>query len=136
MASAARLNVRMRPCAIGRREPAREAVDDVLVERLQVGDLARRPLEPRAGALQPIGKRAAEKGDREEQEDVEARRVRHDAERRQRCRRDRETARRAVRPARSTASSTMPTYSSALSVAIIMPPRRNCTLLAAAIGST
>ena len=32
--------------------------------------------------------------------------------------------------------STMPTYSKALSVAIIIPPRRNCTLLAAAIGST
>ena len=37
---------------IGGRQAARQAVDDVLVERLQVGDLARGLLEPRAGRPQ------------------------------------------------------------------------------------
>ena len=34
---------------VGGRQPARQAVDDVLIERLQIGDLARRLFEPRAG---------------------------------------------------------------------------------------
>ena len=54
IASAARLNVRIRCRAIGRRQAARQAVDDVLVERLQVGDLGRRLLEPRAGRPQAV----------------------------------------------------------------------------------
>ena len=68
IASAARLNVRIAALSIGRRQAARQAVDDVLVERLQVGDLVRRVLEPRAGALQPLGQRAAQQRDREEAE--------------------------------------------------------------------
>ena len=39
---------------IGRRQAARQAVDDVLVERLQVGDLGRRLLEPGAGRPQAV----------------------------------------------------------------------------------
>ena len=71
------------PLTIGRRQAARKAVDDVLIECLQIRDLARRALESRAGALQPIGERPAEKRDREEQEDVQAGRVGDDALRRQ-----------------------------------------------------
>ena len=70
---------------VGRRQTARQTVDDVLVERLQVGNLARRALESGARALQSIGERAAEKRDREKQEDVQAGGVRHDARRRQRA---------------------------------------------------
>ena len=43
------------PLAIGRRQSACQAVDHMLVERLKVGNFTRRTLEPRTGALQPIG---------------------------------------------------------------------------------
>ena len=41
---------------IRRGKAAREAVDDVLAERLQVGDLTRGALEMRAGSLESIRK--------------------------------------------------------------------------------
>ncbi len=45
--SAARLNVRIRSRSSVVDEAARQAVDDVLVQRLQIGDLVGRLLEPR-----------------------------------------------------------------------------------------
>ena len=56
---------------IGRGQPARQAVDDVLIERLQVGDLRRRLLEPGAGRPQAVGERAAQQRDGEEAEHVQ-----------------------------------------------------------------
>ena len=56
---------------IGGGQAARQAVDDVLVERLQVGDLGRRLLEPRAGRPHALGERAAQQRDREEPEHVQ-----------------------------------------------------------------
>ena len=56
---------------VGRDQAARQAVDDVLVQRLQIGDLGRRLLEARPRRAQAVGKRAAEQGDGEEPEDVE-----------------------------------------------------------------
>ena len=70
--SAARLNVRIRPRVIGRRQAARQAVDHVLVERLQVRDLGRRLLERAPADRRLFGERAAEQRDREEPEHVEA----------------------------------------------------------------
>src|SRR5688572_30190607 len=60
---------------IGCCQAARQAVDDVLVERLEVGDLARRAFETGTCTLQAIGERPAEKRDREKQKNVESRRV-------------------------------------------------------------
>ena len=136
MVSAARLNVRMRRCRVGRREPARQAVDDVLVERLQVGDLGRRLLEPRARALQPSASEplsnATEKN-RNTLRPVVYATMRSGGSVPAGSRHG--TAEQPGR-ARSTASARCPAYSSALSVATSRPPRRNCTLLAATIGST
>ncbi len=65
------------------RQPARQAVDDVLIERLQVGDLVGRLLEPRPGRPDAIGERSAEQRDREEPERVEEVGVLRDRPRRQ-----------------------------------------------------
>ena len=54
IAVAARLNVSSRPSMSRRRQPARQAVDDVLAERLQVGDLVRRHRQLFVGAPQRL----------------------------------------------------------------------------------
>ena len=59
IASAPRLKVRIAQRWIGGRQPARQAVDDVLVQRLQVRDLGRRLFEPGAGGPQAVGQRSA-----------------------------------------------------------------------------
>ena len=56
---------------VGGGEAARQAVDDVLVQRLQVGDLGRRLFELGARRAQALGERAAKQRDREEAEDVQ-----------------------------------------------------------------
>ena len=56
---------------IGRQQTARQAVDDVLVQRLQIGDLRRGALEPRAGRSHALGQRSAEQRDGEEPEQVQ-----------------------------------------------------------------
>ena len=95
---------------VGRRQAARQAVDDVLVERLQVGDLGRRLLEPRAGRPQAVGERAAEQRDGEEPEHVQRDRVLRDRPRRQRRRVCASATDRAGSPARARyCASTRPT---------------------------
>ena len=68
---------------IGGRQAARQAVDDVLVERLQVGDLGRGLLELHARRPQAVRQRAAEERGGEEPEQVERDRVLRDRPRRQ-----------------------------------------------------
>ena len=48
---------------IGGRQPARQAVDDVLVQRLQAGNLGRRLLEAGAGVPEAVSQRSAEERD-------------------------------------------------------------------------
>ena len=76
MSSAARLNVKRRPGSIGRRQSARQAVDDVLVERLEIGDGASRRFEP-ARSARPLsfGQRAAQRRHGEERKHVGRHRV-------------------------------------------------------------
>ena len=56
---------------IGGRQAARQAVDDVLIERLEIGDLGRGLLEPRPGRPHAVGQRAAQERDGEEAEQVQ-----------------------------------------------------------------
>jgi hypothetical protein len=60
---------------VGGDEPARQAVDDVLVQRLEIGDLGRGLLEPCAGAPHRFRQRTAQQGDPEESEYVQRHRV-------------------------------------------------------------
>ena len=56
---------------VGGGQPARQAVDDVLVERLQVGDLGGRLLEPGPGRAHAFRQRAAQERHGEEAEQVQ-----------------------------------------------------------------
>src|SRR5207247_1885383 len=67
------------PGRVGRREAARQAVDHVLAERLEVGQLRRRFFELRARSTQTFRQIAAERRGRHESEDAEAHRVDRDA---------------------------------------------------------
>ena len=53
-------------------EAARQAVDDMLIECLHVGDIRRRLLKPGAGRSKALGERHAQHGDGEEPEDIES----------------------------------------------------------------
>src|SRR6476469_6731597 len=61
--------------SIRRGQTAGEAVDDVLVERLQIRDLSGRARQAQSGVLEPIGQRPAEKRDGDKQQDVVTRGV-------------------------------------------------------------
>ena len=54
---AERLNVSRRFVRVGRRQPAQQVVEHVLIERLQVGDLDGRLLELRFTLARPLGQR-------------------------------------------------------------------------------
>ena len=93
------------PVDVGRRQAARQAVDDVLAERLEVRELARRPLQLRVRAAQPFGQVAAQRRHRQEPEDVQADGEERDPQRRQVLR---DRPRPAAPASRSTAASTSP----------------------------
>ena len=60
---------------VGRRQAARHAVDDVLVEGLQIGNRRRRGAQAHVGAVQALGQVAGEPGHGHERDDVDADRV-------------------------------------------------------------
>ena len=70
MSWAARLNVRMRPGRVRGHEPRRQAVDDVLAVRLQVGDLVRRVRHALVGRAHALGERPAQQRDGEESGEI------------------------------------------------------------------
>ena len=113
------------------RQAARQAVDDVLAERLQIGELRRRCLQLCARPAQPLGEVAAQRGDRHEPEHVEADGEDRDPRRRQRSS---DTTGGSGDPPWYCAT-TRPAYISELSTLTISPPRHDCTVLAAMIGS-
>ena len=71
------------PVDVGRRQAARQAVDDVLAERLQVASWFDARCELRVGAAQALGQVAAQRRDRQEPEDVQADGEERDPQRRQ-----------------------------------------------------
>ena len=72
------------PRGVGGRQPARQAVDDVLIEGLQIGNFRGGLFEPDVRGAQPLGERSAQQRDREEPEEVQRDRVLRDRSRRER----------------------------------------------------
>ncbi len=119
------------PLQIGRRQPARKTVDDVLAESLEIGDLIRCLLQLRARAAEPFGQIAAQRRHREEPEHVEAHAEERNPPRRQQIQLGDDRRRRDTRYC----ASTRPMYIPALSTPTMIPPRRDRIVLAAMIGS-